>query len=167
MAAVEASSPWSPFCSTPDIDHDIDIDIDIDFQNQVSLLSHSCLPCLEPAISPSGKSGMTLRARRKIMAGEELTMPYTDVLQEVAVREEMMILILMMILRTILILILIFPKPGEARGPGQAVALHLHLCQVWGSLRGRVFLLLLEMWGGRVCWICYQTRGSNLEMFLL
>ena len=28
------------------------------------------------------------------MAGEELTMPYTDVLQEVAVREEIMILIL-------------------------------------------------------------------------
>ena len=130
MAAVEASSPWSPFSPTPDIDNDIDIDIDIDFQNQVSLLSHSCLPCLEPAISPSGKSGMTLRARRNIMAGEELTMPYTDVLQEVAVREEMMILILMMILITILTLILIFPKPGEARGPGQAVALHLHLCQV-------------------------------------
>ena len=36
---------------------------------------------------------MTLRARRNIMAGEELTMPYTDVLQEVAVREEMMILV--------------------------------------------------------------------------
>ena len=53
-------------------------------------------------------------------------MPYTDVLQEVAVREEMMILILKMILMTILI----FSKQGEARGPGQAVALHLHLCQV-------------------------------------
>ena len=54
----------------------------------VSLLSHSCLPSLEPAVSPSAKSGITLRARRAIKAGEELTMPYTDVLREVRVRQE-------------------------------------------------------------------------------
>ena len=54
----------------------------------VSLLSHSCLPCLEPAVSPSAQSGITLRARRAIKAGEELTMPYTDVLREVRARQE-------------------------------------------------------------------------------
>ena len=54
----------------------------------VSLLSHSCLPCLEPAVSPSVQSGITLRARRAIKAGEELTMPYTDVLREVRARQE-------------------------------------------------------------------------------
>ena len=54
----------------------------------VSLLSHSCLPCLEPALAPSAQSGITLRARRTIKAGEELTMPYTDVLLEVRARQE-------------------------------------------------------------------------------
>jgi len=54
----------------------------------VSLLSHSCKPCLEPAVSPSGQAGITLRARRTIKAGEELTMPYTDVLREVRARQE-------------------------------------------------------------------------------
>ena len=54
----------------------------------VSLLSHSCLPCLEPAVSPSAQAGITLRARRTIKAGEELTMPYTDVLREVRARQE-------------------------------------------------------------------------------
>ena len=43
----------------------------------VSLLSHSCLNNLEPVTNPA--AGMKLRAKTKILAGEQLTMRYTTI----------------------------------------------------------------------------------------
>ena len=43
----------------------------------VSLLSHSCLPNLEPISNPA--AGMKLRAKTLIRAGEQLTMRYTTI----------------------------------------------------------------------------------------
>ena len=43
----------------------------------VSLLSHSCLPNLEPVTNPA--AGMKLRAKTVIRAGEQLTMRYTTI----------------------------------------------------------------------------------------
>ena len=48
------------------------------FYPTVSLLSHSCLPNLEPTSNPSDK--IFLRAKSRIRAGEQLTMRYTHYL---------------------------------------------------------------------------------------
>jgi len=46
----------------------------------VSLLSHSCVPNLEPVTNPGTK--ITLRAKTRILAGEELTIRYIPTMQD-------------------------------------------------------------------------------------
>ena len=51
------------------------------FYPVVSLLSHSCLPNLEPVSNPA--ASIKLRAKTRIRAGEQLTMRYTSFLSPV------------------------------------------------------------------------------------
>lgn len=56
------------------------------FYPVVSLLSHSCLPNLEPVSNPA--EGIKLRAKTRIEAGQQLTMRYTSFLSPVWRRRE-------------------------------------------------------------------------------